>query len=218
MRGGRLTIVRPSVPAEIRVLFARVSITGALVWAVAALFLSVVPSYAAELLDTSNLALLGAVSAAHARRLLRRPDRSPAADRVRPDAGPGLACSPLGLLALALAFPPARCSSCCSPACSAGAGHGLGFLGGQAQLNLAAPPDSRGAVNAAFYTLTYLGVAAARDRHRPAHAAFALATAVTVFAATIGAAPRDGGVALKSSDTFSKRGQARHSPLPTRRS
>ena len=59
----RCTIVRPSVPPEIRVLFARVSLTGAAVWAVAALFLSVVPSYAAELLDTSNLALLGAISA-----------------------------------------------------------------------------------------------------------------------------------------------------------
>src|SRR3954470_20763075 len=60
---GRISIVRPSVPAEIRVLFARVSLTGAVVWATAALFLSVVPSYAAELLDTSNLALLGAISA-----------------------------------------------------------------------------------------------------------------------------------------------------------
>src|ERR1700754_293489 len=63
VRGGRITIVRPSVPPEIRVLFARASVTGAAVWATAALFLSVVPSYAADLLDTSNLALLGAVSA-----------------------------------------------------------------------------------------------------------------------------------------------------------
>src|SRR4051794_4244312 len=36
---GRLHIVRPSVPPEIRVLFARVSVTGAAVWAVAAIFL-----------------------------------------------------------------------------------------------------------------------------------------------------------------------------------
>ena len=35
----------------------------------------------------------------------------------------------------------------------AGAGHGVGFLGAQAQLNAAAPPLRRGEVNAAFYTL-----------------------------------------------------------------
>ena len=59
--GGRWKIQRPHVPQEIRVRFARLSITSAAVWAICALFLSVVPSYAAELLDTRNLALLGAV-------------------------------------------------------------------------------------------------------------------------------------------------------------
>lgn len=61
--GGGWAIQRPSVPAEIRARFALVAITGAVVWAVAALFLSVVPSYAGSLLHTANLALLGAVSA-----------------------------------------------------------------------------------------------------------------------------------------------------------
>ena len=55
-------LVKPSVPAEIRTLFLRASLTGAAVWAVASTFLSVVPSYAGDLLDTENLALLGAVS------------------------------------------------------------------------------------------------------------------------------------------------------------
>ena len=102
---GRITIVRPSVPPEIRGLFARVSLTGAAVWAVAALFLSVVPSYAAELLDTSNLALLGAVSAAHARRVLRRADRRAAPSAHARMQADGLVLLAAGLLALVARLP-----------------------------------------------------------------------------------------------------------------
>src|SRR4051812_14916684 len=60
---GAWRLQRPSVPAPIRARFARLSATCAAVWAVGALFLSVVPSYAAKLLATSDLALLGAISA-----------------------------------------------------------------------------------------------------------------------------------------------------------
>src|SRR3954452_23358651 len=60
---GAWRLQRPSVPAPIRTRFARASLTCAAAWAVGALFLSVVPSYAADLLDTNNLALLGAISA-----------------------------------------------------------------------------------------------------------------------------------------------------------
>jgi hypothetical protein len=48
------------VPRAIRVPCARVSLSSAAGWAVGALFLSVVPSYAASLLDTEDLALAGA--------------------------------------------------------------------------------------------------------------------------------------------------------------
>ena len=67
----------------------------------------------------------------------------------------------MGLVALVLAFPNRSLRVLSRPGLFAGTGHGLAFLGGQAQLNLAAPPDQRGAVNAAFYTLIYLGVATA---------------------------------------------------------
>jgi hypothetical protein len=67
-----------------------------------------------------------------------------------------------------------------------GAGHGLGFLGGQAQLSLAAPPDHRGAVNAAFYTLIYLGVAVAVVSTGLLTLHFALSTAVAAFVAVVG--------------------------------
>ena len=61
-RGGGWNLPRPSVPREIRADFARVAVTGASVWAVVALFFSVVPSFATERMGTHSLALLGAIS------------------------------------------------------------------------------------------------------------------------------------------------------------
>jgi MFS family permease len=185
--GGGLTIVRPSVPRAIRGLFARASLTGAAVWATAALFLSVVPSYAADLLDTSNLALLGAVSALM---LATSCVAQVTARRATGHAGMqavGLALLALGLLALVLAFPTRSLLVLLSAGLFAGVGHGLAFLGGQAQLNLAAPPDQRGAVNAAFYTLIYLGVATAVVSTGLLTLQFALSTAVTTFGVVVAA-------------------------------
>lgn len=184
---GRLRVVRPSVPPEIRVLFARVSITGAAVWAVAALFLSVVPSYAADLLDTSNLALLGAVSAlllatSCVAQIAAR--RSHAHTRMQ---AAGLVLLALGLLALVLAFPARSLLVLLLAGLLTGTGHGIAFLGAQAQLNLAAPPDRRGEVNAAFYTLIYLGVAICVVATGLLTLEFALSTAVTAFAVAVAA-------------------------------
>ena len=53
----------PDVPAEIRSASPGSRLTAAAAWAVAGLYLSVVPSYAGSLLDTSNLALEGAITA-----------------------------------------------------------------------------------------------------------------------------------------------------------
>ena len=184
---GRIIVVRPSVPPEIRVLFARVSLTGAAVWAVAAFFLSVVPSYAAELLDTSNLALLGAVSAV----MLATSCVAQIAARHSSAHGRmqalGLVLLAVGLGALVLAFPTRSLLVLLASGLFAGVGHGLAFLGGQAQLNIAAPADQRGAVNAAFYTLIYLGVATAVVSTGLLTLHFALSTAVTAFAVTIAA-------------------------------
>lgn len=62
-RGGPWRIQRPSVPREIRAPFIRIGVTGAAVWSVAALFLSVLPSYTTAVSGTRNLALLGLVAA-----------------------------------------------------------------------------------------------------------------------------------------------------------
>jgi hypothetical protein len=179
---GAWRIQRPSVPAPIRGLFARVAVTGALLWAVAALFLSVVPSYATRLLGTSSLALLGAISAL----MLAASCAAQLASRGSQPAGLLLAAG--GLAALWLAFPLHSLPVLLLAAVLAGSGHGAGFLRAQAELNLAAPPDRRGAVNAAFYTCIYLGVSVSVIGVGVLAAAVSLFTGVWVFAAVTGTA------------------------------
>ena len=157
---GRWSVQRPYVPPEIRVLFVRLSITSAAVWGICALFLSVVPSYASELLHTHNLALLGCTSGLvlACSCVAQIAARHITAFRHAQAAGLGLAAA--GLAALVAAFPLHSLALLLAAAALAGAGHGIAFLAAQSELNLAAPPTRRGEVNAAFYTCTYLGVAA----------------------------------------------------------
>jgi predicted MFS family arabinose efflux permease len=151
---------RPSVPRAIRARFARLSLTCAAVWAVGALFLSVVPSYAGTLLDTSDLALLGAISAgmltvacAIQALALRRGLTS---ERAQP-VGLGLLIG--GMAALLLAFPARSLALVLGGAALAGAGLGLAYFGSQSEINRIAPPERRGEVTAAFITCLYVAVA-----------------------------------------------------------
>jgi MFS family permease len=184
---GRWEIQRPSVPPAIRVPFARASLTGAAVWAVAAVFLSVVPSYAANLLDTDNLALLGAIAATMlatscAAQVLA--SRRARAARAQPA---GLALLACGLLALVLAFPLHSLPVVLAAAVLAGAGHGLAFLGAQTEVNHLAPAERRGEVTAAFMSCIYGGVAVSIISLGVVSSSVSLYTAVTAFAVAVGA-------------------------------
>jgi MFS family permease len=151
----RWRIQLPRVPREIRGAFARVSLTAAVVWAVLALYLSIVPSYSETLLRTRNLALVAAVSAvafaasAAAQALSRRRSSGLATQPT------GLALLALGLAALVLAAPLHSLAALLTGAVLAGAGHGLGFLNAQDELNRIAPAERRGEVTAAFITSIY---------------------------------------------------------------
>jgi MFS family permease len=184
---GRWAIQRPSVPSAIRLGFARASLTGAAVWAVAALFLSVVPSYTAKLLDTNDLALLGAIAAT----MLATSCATQwlAARRVTVRAQPaGLVVLACGLAALVVAFPLHSLPIVLAAALLAGAGHGLAFLGAQTEVNHIAPSERRGEVTAAFMSCIYGGVAVSVIGVGViSTSAQSLYTAVAVFAAAIGA-------------------------------
>jgi len=96
----------PRVPPELRLDFARVSLTAATVWATLALYLSIVPSYAQSLLGTHNLALLAVIATVA---LVASSVAQIAAQRFagsrRRDQAVGLGLLSLGLAALVVAAP-----------------------------------------------------------------------------------------------------------------
>jgi len=186
--GGAWRLQRPRVPEDARGPFARASLTGACVWAVGALFLSVVPSYAAKLLDTNDLALLGAISAIMlamaclAQALCTRGAMTPA--RAQPL---GLGLLVAGIAALVLAFPAHSLALVLVAALLAGTGLGFGFFGSQAQVNALAPSDRRGEVTAAFITCLYTGVAVTVIATGILSDAISLSTAVAISGIVVSA-------------------------------
>jgi hypothetical protein len=179
---------KPSVPAEVRKGFTRATMTCASVWAVGALFLSVVPSYAADLLDTSNLALLGAISAVMlamacvAQAICVRGAMTP--KRAQPI---GLVLLIAGLAALVLAFPLHALALVLGAAVLAGAGLGLAYFGSQAEINRLAPTERRGEVTAAFITLVYSAVTVGAIATGLLSDAISLSTAVAIVGSAIAA-------------------------------
>ena len=186
--GGAWRMQRPSVPPEIRWRFARVALSAAAAWAVVGLYLSVVPSYAGSLLGTSNLALEGVITAVAllascaAQMAFRR------GGAVERDQSLGLGLVVLSLVALVAAFPTHSVVLLFAAAVMGGVGHGMAFLGAQADVNATAPPDRRGEVTAAFFVCIYLGVAVSAIGVGVVATLASLYTAVVVFACVTGAA------------------------------
>ena len=187
-RGGSWNLPRPSVPSDIRVAFARVAATGAAVWAVVALFFSVVPSFATERIGTHSLALLGAISSIVliCSSISQVASRDTIEPRIAQAVGLGLLTA--GLAALVLASVTDSAIVLIAASALAGTGHGLGFLGAQDDLNRLAPPERRGEINAALYTCIYLGIALPVIGVGILADLTTLTTAVVVFALATGAA------------------------------
>lgn len=180
-------VTRPAVPADIRRPFARVALTAAVLWAAVALFLSIVPSYAATLLETSNLALLGAVTAV----MLAASCAAQVAAHHGITSGraqqAGVILLALGLAGLVAASPLGSLPLLLVAAVLTGAGHGIGFLYAQDDLNRIAPPDRRGEVTAAFITAIYVGVAGSVISVGLLDTRVSLAVAVGIVAAVLAA-------------------------------
>jgi MFS family permease len=184
--GGRWRPQRPSVPGPIRVRFARASLTGASVWGVGGLFLSVVPSYAAQLLHTGDLALLGAIAgltlgaSCVAQVVLLRGAIPP---RVAQPAGLMMVVAGVGLLIVA--FPLGSLLCLLAAAAVAGFGNGTALFGAQTEINLLAPGERRGEVTAAFIACLYGGVAVTAVGAGLLADAYGLSTAVAVIGAIV---------------------------------
>jgi MFS family permease len=184
--GGRWRPQRPSVPRPVRARFARASLTGASVWGVGGLFLSVVPSYAAQLLHTGDLALLGAIAgltlgaSCVAQLVLLRGDVHP---RMAQPAGLLMVVAGVGLLVVA--FPLGSLLCMLAAAAVAGFGNGTALFGAQTEINLLAPGERRGEVTAAFIASLYGGVAVTAVGAGLLADAYGLSTAVAVIGAIV---------------------------------
>lgn len=155
-------IQRPRVPDEVRADFARVGLTAATVWGAVAMYLSVVPKYIGSLLRTDDLALIAALSAVAlvascgAQLASQRWATTPARTQVT-----GLGLLAVGLVALVVAAPTHSALVLLVGAVVTGAGHGVGFVSAQAELNAMVPAARRGEVTAAFICCIYLMVGSA---------------------------------------------------------
>ncbi|HST15239.1 MAG TPA: MFS transporter [Gaiellaceae bacterium] len=180
----------PRVPRELLGSFIRVSVTAGVVWATLALFLSVVPTYAGDLLDTRNVALLSTVAALSvvASCVAQIAARTLVA-AGRPPQAVGLGVLAVGLGFLVAASPAHSLTLLALGSLAAGAGHGLAFINAQQELNELAPAERRGEVTAAFVACIYFLVASSVigvglvDRLVSLAVALALVAAVLVVAA-----------------------------------
>lgn len=147
---------RPRVPEGVRYPFLLGSGACFVGWAVAGLYIALVPSYAASLLDVRNLAvggapvslMLGAACAAQV--ALRRlpPQRAISF---------GMASQVAGMAAIVAAVPMQSVVLLLAGALLDGAGLGLAFMGGMGLVGGVAPAGSRAEVLSACYVVTYLG-------------------------------------------------------------
>lgn len=173
----------PRVPRRIRAPFSRVSLTAATVWAAVALYLSIVPSYARSILDTNNLFLLAAIAAIalvasfFTQIVAQRRQPSP-----RLSQAVGLSLLALGLVALVVAAPVQSLALLVAGSLVTGAGHGVGFLNAQQELNEIAPEERRGEVTSAFIACIYFLVASSVISTGLLDLAFSLEVAVEAVA------------------------------------
>lgn len=177
---------RPEVPVAIRGVFATSAACSFLAWAVAGLFLALIPSYLVTLTRVDNLAFGGGVVAvmlgcsAVAQRLgyARRPET---VQRI------GLALLVVGLVVLILAGGYGSLTLLLTATVIAGTGHGLAFLGAMTEINRVAPTERHAEVVSSFLVATYAGTGLPVIGAGILATALGLLPAVRIFALAVAA-------------------------------
>lgn len=150
----------PRLPREIRTVFVLATLPAAIAWATVGLFQSVVPSWIAELLGVSNL-VVGAAAAALVMgcsvlsQLSMRGIDPLVAQRI------GLGVMFAGTVGLFVVDRIPSLPLLFVVTVAVGIGHGWAFAGGMQRVGAAVAvraPESSGAVLAAFFTVTYIGL------------------------------------------------------------
>ncbi|MFC4005421.1 MFS transporter [Prauserella oleivorans] len=189
-RGLRWRPTRPKIPRGTGLLFGSAAATGFLAWAVAGLFLAVIPT----LLDRStqtNPAVTGCIlGAVLVCSVLTQPFVATIGARTAQLAGLAALLVSLGVLALTAG---GSTSATLGAAVVAGAGHGLAYGGAAAAIDAIAPPGRRGGVTGALYLAFYLGSACPAVAVGLVTVAYPLATATSwVTAVAAGLVPLAG--------------------------
>jgi predicted MFS family arabinose efflux permease len=174
----------PAVPHAIRTQFAFASAVSFTVWAAAALYLTLAPSYVAMLLGLGNLAVGGAfvslmLLASAAAQFLWRGLAFGVAIVI------GLTLLPIGLACLIVASPMHSAALLVAGTLVVGAGHGFGFFGSMVLVNRLAPQTQRAEVTSSFYIVSYLGVALPAVAIGFGAQLVGLSTAVAVFSVIV---------------------------------
>jgi MFS family permease len=155
---GRWRPQRPRVPASIRRTFVFAGATAFTGWALASLFLSLVPSYMIELLGETNLALIGGVAALM---LACSAIVQPATGHLGPRRAEllGLGLVVAAAVALLTAAELHSLAALVGSGALAGCGLGCAFRGSLVDVTAVAPEHERANVVAAFYIVIYLATA-----------------------------------------------------------
>jgi MFS family permease len=176
---------RPRVPAGVRYPFALGSGACFVGWAVAGLFIALVPHYADALLGVGNLAVAGSPVSL----MLGAACVSQVALRKLPPGyamALGMAAQVAGLAAILVAVPAGSVWWLLAGALLDGAGLGLAFMGGLGLVGRIAPAASRAEVLSACYVIIYLGESIPVLGVGYGAAWIGLYPAVAAFAAAIG--------------------------------
>jgi MFS family permease len=176
---------RPVLPPDPRP-FVAATMAATAGWAMAGLFLAIIPSYAALLLGSDDLALLGGIVFV----MLAASCAAQVAARATPAHSAmlaGLVALVAGAALVALAFPTRSLAVLMAGALLAGLGQGLTWLGATTTINAIAPHDRRAEVSSTYFAAIYLGVSLAVVGVGALATAISLEVAVYVFAAVVSA-------------------------------
>ncbi|TGA98926.1 acetolactate synthase small subunit [Sporolactobacillus shoreae] len=154
---GSVHVHRPAVPHSIRNRFYLSGMTSFIAWSIMSLMLSIIPSYADQLVGSSNLAVSGAIVAlvlsisTISQVILKRLSLQKLVIL-------GFVLIILGLVALVMTLSTKSLLFLFLTTILIGFGHGPTFAGSLALTNHISPDQSRGDIIASFYVITYLGV------------------------------------------------------------
>ncbi len=184
-RAGTLRLQRLSVPPPVRPIFVIAGLAAFAGFAVTGLFAAVAPAFVAEIVGIGNNALAGLIAgsifaASAAAQIV--------AVRIEPRRAVALGCAILvaGMTILAAALHFSSLPALVAASLVSGLGQGISFSRGLAAVAEGTPPETRAAVNSAYFVVAYIAISIPVVGAGLAAQAWGLRTGGTLFALAVG--------------------------------